>query len=147
MTQRAVKTVQEFEFRADFGPQELRLVPEPEPAPAPPPAPEPAEGQITLTGPELAMLLSEARAEGLAEGRQKTAAQEHERLQLVTGKLNQALANLVALAGHLEATAYDSDMSETSIRLINATAKRIIDGQGDMFAVLAAAETPTGDET
>ena len=51
MTQRAVKSVQPFEFRSDF-----TLAPEPE-QPAPP-----TEGQLTLTGPELAHLLSERNA-------------------------------------------------------------------------------------
>lgn len=145
MTRRAVKTVQDFEYRSDFGPQELDLVTEPEPTEEAPSALK--EGQITLTGPELAMMLSEARAEGLVEGREQASQDDDDRVQLVTNKLNEALANLVALAGHLEASAYDSAMSETSLRLINATAKRIVDGQGDLFSAGQKTETDTVDPT
>ena len=73
MTQRAVKSVQPFEFRSDF-----TLAPEPE-QPAPP-----TEGQLTLTGPELAHLLSEARSEGLAEAVHLESLKADERLQAVT---------------------------------------------------------------
>lgn len=123
MTQRAVKSVQPFEFRSDF------TLP---PAPEPPAAP--TEGQLTLTGPELAHLLSEARSEGLAEAARLESIQSDERLQAVTLKLNDALADLVALAGHLEAGAYEGLDIMASLDLINATAQRIIDGQGDLFA-------------
>ncbi len=123
MMQRAVKTLQPFEFRNDFGPQAV-----------PAPAAEMHESLVTVTPAELAGLLAEARREGLEEGLARNRRDSEERLQSATSKLNQALANLVALAGHLEASAFDSDMTDTSMRLINATARRIIDGQGDMFA-------------
>ncbi|KCZ88355.1 hypothetical protein [Hyphomonas johnsonii] len=123
MTQRAVKSIEPFEFRSDFS-----STPEPK-APA-----LPDGGQVTLTGPELARLLSEARAEGLAEAARLETLQTEERLQAVTLKLNDALANLVALAGHLEAGAYDGLDVTASLDLIQTTAQRIIDGQGDLFA-------------
>ncbi|KJS35263.1 MAG: hypothetical protein VR74_16890 [Hyphomonas sp. BRH_c22] len=123
MTQRAVKSVQSFEFRSDF-----TLPPAPE-QPA-----DPADGQLTLTGPELARLLSEARSEGLAEAARLESIQSDERLQAVTLKLNDALADLVILARHLEAGAYEGLDIAASLDLINATAQRIIDGQGDLFA-------------
>ncbi|MEH6412254.1 MAG: hypothetical protein V7741_17145 [Hyphomonas sp.] len=123
MTQRAVKSVQPFEFRSDFT---LPSAPEQPPAPA--------EGQLTLTGPELARLLSEARSEGLAEAARLQSLQSDERLQAVTLKLNDALADLVILARHLEAGAYEGLDIAASLDLINATAQRIIDGQGDLFA-------------
>lgn len=201
--ERAVKTLQPFEFRSDFSAPafapapELERLPEKEAEEAPVAvvddgairltAPELAhllsearaesiaeqqrlagadDGMITLSGEELARLLSQARAEGLAENESPVETNDglvkipavdlsdmlnearaegiaealsqqklegHDRLQVVTGKLNQALANLVALAGHLEATANDSAYAETSIKLINAAAQRIIDGQGDLF--------------
>lgn len=128
--QRAVKAIQPFEFRSDFDfvPAEPVIEVEPEIQE------EPEEATISLTGSELAQLLSEARAEGIAEAEARENAEEQVRLQTVASSLNQALANLVALAGHLEATAYEENFNETSIRLINAAAQRIVDGQGDLFA-------------
>jgi hypothetical protein len=123
MTQRAVKSVQPFEFRSDF-----TLAPEPEQPVVPP------EGLMTLTGPELARLLSDARSEGLAEATRLESLQSDERLQAVTLKLNNALVDLVALAKHLEAGAYEGLDIAASLDLINASAQRIIDGQGDLFA-------------
>ena len=123
MTQRAVKSVQPFEFRSDF-----TLTPEPE-QPA-----LPTEGQLTLTGPELARLLSEARSEGLAEAARLESLQAEERLQAVTHSLNDALADLVSLARHLEAGAYEGLDIAVALDLINASAQRIVDGQGDLFA-------------
>tara|TARA_R110000751_G_scaffold12703_6_gene43619 strand:+ start:8419 stop:8796 length:378 start_codon:yes stop_codon:yes gene_type:complete len=123
MTQRAVKSVQPFEFRSDF-----TLAPEPE-QPA-----LPAEGQLTLTGPELAHLLSEARSEGLAEAVRLESLKADERLQAVTQSLNDALADLVSLARHLEAGAYEGLDIAVALDLINASAQRIVDGQGDLFA-------------
>ena len=123
MTQRAVRSLQPFEFRSDF------TLP---PSPVQPAAL--AEGQLALTGPELARLLSEARSEGLAEAARLLSIQSDERLQAVTLKLNDALADLVILARHLEAGAYEGRDMAASLDLINATAQRIIDGQGDLFA-------------
>ena len=75
----------------------------------------------------------EARAEGAASVRTEEARAETERLQGVTNALNEALANLVALTGHLEACAYDEGFSDRAHALIRATARTILDGQGDLF--------------
>jgi hypothetical protein len=120
MTLRAVKSVQPFEFRTDFS-----LPPEPPPE---------TEGRMSLTGPELAHLLSEARSEGLAEAARLESLQTEERLQAVTLKLNDALLDLVSLARHLEAGAYEGLDIAAALDIINATAQRIVDGQGDLFA-------------
>ncbi len=122
--QRAVKTLQHFDFRSDFST---------EPAPLPPPTPE-EEGKIVLLAADLAMLLSEARSEGLAAGLSQVNEQAHGRIQDVTHTLSLALSDLVALAGHLEASAYDQDFKDRTLSLITATARRIADGQGDLFA-------------
>jgi hypothetical protein len=52
----------------------------------------------------------------------------------VTDQLKEALSNLVSLADHLEAGAYADGFRETALRLVTATAQRIVDGQGDLFA-------------
>ncbi|MEE9380430.1 MAG: hypothetical protein V3V03_03410, partial [Hyphomonadaceae bacterium] len=80
-----------------------------------------------------AHLLAEARNEGMEAANEGHETSLSTDMQAATGKLNQALADLVALAGHLEACEYDPEKSETARDLINAAAQRIIDGQGDLF--------------
>ena len=121
--QRAVKSLQPFDFRSDFTPQ-----PEPD-LPA-----LPVEEKIELSAPDLAMLLTEARAEAHAAALSLKNDEQAARLQQVTENLTEALANLVSLAGHLEASAYSDGFRETALRLVTATAQRIVDGQGDLFA-------------
>ncbi|MEZ5997297.1 MAG: hypothetical protein R3B98_01205 [Hyphomonas sp.] len=121
--QRAVKTLQEFEFRNDF-----TIVEPPEPVV------EPVEENISLTSSDLALLLSEARTEGFAAAQAQFAARQDSRLEHATGRLTEALANLVELAGHLEASAYEQGFTDKALRLLTATAQRIADGQGDLFA-------------
>lgn len=119
MIHRAVKSVSPFDFRSDFS--------------ASAPAPVEIDPPVKLTTPELLDMLAEARAEGAASVRTEEARAETERLQGVTNALNEALANLVALTGHLEACAYDEGFSDRAHALIRATARTILDGQGDLF--------------
>ena len=120
---RAVKSLQPFDFHSDFAPQD------------PPPAPAlPAEEKIALSGQDLALLLTEARAEAYAAAIAQRRSDQDVRLQQVTENLTEALANLVSLAGHLEASAYADGFRETALHLVTATAQRIVDGQGDLFA-------------
>jgi hypothetical protein len=121
--QRAVKFLQPFDFRSDFTPQ-----PEPE-LPA-----LPVEEKITLSAPDLAMLLTEARAEAHAAAMSMKHDEQNARLQQVTENLTDALANLVSLAGHLESSAYSDGFRESALRLVKIAAQRIVDGQGDLFA-------------
>jgi hypothetical protein len=121
--QRAVKFLQPFDFRSDFTPQ-----PDPE-LPA-----LPVEEKITLSAPDLAMLLTEARAEAHAAAMSMKHDEQNARLQQVTENLTDALANLVSLAGHLESSAYSDGFRQSALRLVTATAQRIVDGQGDLFA-------------
>lgn len=121
--QRAVKFLQPFDFRSDFT------------APSEPEPPAlPVEEKIVLSAPDLAMLLTEARAEAHAAAMSLRHDEQNARLQQVTENLTEALANLVSLAGHLEASAYSDGFRETALRLVTATAQRIVDGQGDLFA-------------
>ncbi|KCZ49470.1 hypothetical protein [Hyphomonas pacifica] len=120
--QRAVKSLTPFDFRSDFS------------VAAAPPAVLEEDPPVRLTTPELVQLLAEARAEGAATVRAEQARDEAERLQAVTNALNEALASLVALTSHLEACALEEGFSERATQLIRATARTIIDGQGDLFA-------------
>ena len=119
MIHRAVKSVTQFEFRSDFSPGEA--------------APVELDPPVKLTTPELLEMLAEARAEGAASVRAEAARADSERLQGVTNALNEALANLEALTGHLEACAYEEGFSDRAHALIRATARTILDGQGDLF--------------
>ena len=120
MMHRAVKSLTDFDFRSDFcAGQAVEAEIDP---------------PVRLTTPELLQMLAEARAEGAATVQREAARAETERLQGVTNALNEALANLVALTGHLEACAYEEGFSERAHALIRATARTILDGQGDLFA-------------
>jgi flagellar motor switch protein FliN len=91
----------------------------------PQPEPElpalPVEEKITLSAPDLAMLLTEARAEAHAAAMSMKHDEQNARLQQVTENLTNALANLVSLAGHLETSAYSDGFRESALRLVTAT--------------------------
>ena len=118
---RAVKTIYPFEFSSDFS------------SPSPPEQPEAETGTITVSTDELVQYLLQMRAEGAAEARANCRQQEAERLEGVASELTRVLADLVALTGHLEAGAYTEEFKTTSLHTITACAKRIIDGQRDLF--------------
>ena len=118
---RAVKTIHPFEFNADFSVS----------APREDVAPE--TGTITVSTDELVQYLLQMRAEGAAEARAGFQTEQAERLEAVSAELTRTLADLVALAGHLEASAYSEEFKQTSLNTITACAKRIIDGQRDLF--------------
>ena len=119
--QRAVKSLEPFDFRSDF-------------TPVGPGAAEP-DLPVRMTTPELLQMLADARAEGAASVRIEQEKADAERLQSVANALNETLANLVALTGHLEACALEEGFSERATALIRATARTVIDGQGDLFAI------------
>jgi hypothetical protein len=133
MIHRAVKSVTPFDFRSDFC--------------AAPPAQVDADPAVSLTTPELLQMLAEARAEGAAMAQADAARADLAHLQTATNALNEALANLVALTGHLEACAYEEGFSERAHALIRATARTILDGQGDLFAAQHSLKTGTPEGT
>lgn len=133
MIHRAVKSVTPFDFRSDFS--------------AAPPAQVDPDPAVSLTTPELLQMLAEARAEGAAMAQADTARADLAHLQTATNALNEALANLVALTGHLEACAYEEGFSERAHALIRATARTILDGQGDLFAAQHSLKTGTPEGT
>ena len=133
MIHRAVKSVTPFDFRSDFS--------------AAPPAQVDPDPAVSLTTPELLQMLAEARAEGAAMAQAEAARADLAHLQTATNALNEALANLVALTGHLEACAYEEGFSERAHALIRATARTILDGQGDLFAAQHSLKTGTPEGT
>lgn len=120
MTRRAIKDFKPFDFRSDFA------LPE-----------KSADDALSVSAADLAALLAEARAEGAAAMAATQSAPEPDpsldRADAAAAKLNDALADLVELARHLEAEAGERPLNEDARRLINLAAARIIDGQGDLF--------------
>jgi hypothetical protein len=116
-----------FEFRSDFASvpcdSDAAQLPEPEQL-----------DKISLSGAELATLLAEARNEGINEAKATHDTSHQERLDGVTTKLNEALANLVVLANLLEGMGEENAGAARTLFLINAVAANILDGQGDLFA-------------
>jgi hypothetical protein len=127
MSKQTKSSIEAYEFRADF---------ESKPD-------TPVAEQVKMDAAELATLLAQARSEGVAEALAQVQREDAQRLDGVAGQLNGALANLVELAGHLDAASTDAALAETSMQLINSAAKRIVDGQGDLFS--AAQPSLEGD--
>ena len=118
---RAVKSIHPFEFNADFS------------VSTPPEETAPEAGTITVSTDELVQYLLQMRAEGAAEARAGFQDEQAKRLEAVAAELTGVLGDLVALTGHLEASAYAEEFKQTSLQTITACAKRIIDGQRDLF--------------
>lgn len=131
MTQRAVKAVTPFDFRADFGPQpeEVPLTEDP--------------ARVSFTGEEIAGLIAQVRAETLTEVARARAEAESERLAKVTAEMKLALGDIVQLVGHIEAARFDSETDERLRATIESIALRLIDGQGDLFAGAGQAPQPS----
>lgn len=114
-----VVSAQPFEFQSDFSAPE---------------APRPDDpGRVTLPAEDFASLLSQARAEGLMEGRATAASEEAERMEAVSAQLREALGDLVQLAEYLEASSGKDGTPEAVRALIKSAAQRLVDGQGDLF--------------
>ena len=116
MRLRQLQSFSPFEFRSDFTARA-----------------EPETTHVPVSAQELAALLAKARAEGVAAANADHDSQLETQIQATVSQLNLALADLVALAGHLEASHQDPAVSEQARALINLTAQHIIDGQGDLF--------------
>lgn len=132
MTQRAVKSVTPFDFRADFGPQPEEL------APADP-------ARVSFTGEEVAGLIAQVRAETLAEVARIKTESESERLAAVTAELAQALEEIGQLMRLIESTQFHATTEARLRSLIDGAAARIVHGQGDLFAATGLAPTPKGE--
>jgi len=125
---RAIKSVTAFDFRADFGAQ---------PEPAKEVASE-ADTRVSFSGEELAALITQVRAETLAEVEQSRADSESERLAAVSAELSQALEEITQVMGLIGAAQYHA-VTETRLRsLIDGAAARIVSGQGDLFPPAAS---------
>lgn len=121
MTARAIKSVADFSFRADFGAQ-------PDEAAADP-------TRVSFTGEEVAALITQVRAETLAEVAKLRTETESERLSAVTAELTQALDEITEVMRLIASAQYHVKTEARLRSLIDGAAARIAGGQGDLFAV------------
>ena len=113
---RRASSITPFEFQSDF---------------APPKADTPDRVEMSVA--DFMSYLSQARAEGLMEGRAGVASEEASRMEAAADNLNAALSDLVKLAEYLE-VASGTDGTPDEVRaLIKSAAQRLVDGQGDLF--------------
>ena len=120
MSTRAVKSVTPFDFRADFGPQAEDAASD--------------AARVSFTGEELAALITQVRAETLAEVAKLKTETESERLAAVTAELAQALDEISEVMRLIASSQYQASTEARLRSLIDGAAARIVSGQGDLFA-------------
>jgi len=120
MTARAVKSVTAFDFRSDFGSQAEEVAADP--------------ARVSFTGEEVAALITQVRAETLAEVAKMKSVTESERLSAVTAELTQALDEITEVMRLIASSQYHATIEARLRSLIDGAAARIAGGQGDLFA-------------
>lgn len=115
---RKVEDFRPFAFEADFS--------------APERAPE-AE-TVTLPAAELAALGAQLKSEAVAEARAALDADALERLECAVQRLASALEDMSALAERLDTLGRAGALPADVARLAEMAARRIADGQGELFA-------------
>lgn len=120
MTARAVKSVSAFDFRPDFGPQPEEVLADPT--------------RVSFTGEEIAALITQVRAETLAEVAKIKTETESQRLSAVTAELTQALDEITEVMRLIASTQFHATTEARLRSLIDGAAARIAGGQGDLFA-------------
>jgi len=120
MRRTAVKSVTAFDFQSDFR------------APSPPP-PETAD-TVSVTASELAELLANARAEGMAAADARHDVAIAEKLEIMSGQLKSALTELLKLAECLDKATLPLESELQAKQLISTACAHIVNGQRDLFA-------------
>lgn len=120
MRRTAVKTVTDFTFQSDFT------------APSPPKA-ETAD-TVAVSANELAELLANARAEGMAAADARHDKETADKLHAMSDQLKAALGELLKLAECLDKASLSSVTTLEAKHLIAAACSHIVTGQGDLFA-------------
>ena len=120
MSRSAVKTVTDFDFQSDFT------------APTAP-LPETVD-TVSVSANELAELLANAHAEGMAAADARNDQETTEKLTAMSGQLKAALGELLKLAECLDKTALPTDAETEVKQLISTACTHIVNGQGDLFA-------------
>lgn len=127
MTARAVKSVSAFDFRADFGPQAEDVAADP--------------ARVSFTGEEIAALITQVRAETLADVAKIKTETESERLSAVTAELTQALDEITEVMRLIASSQFHATTEARLRSLIDGAAARIAGGQGDLFAEIGRGPT------
>ena len=131
MSENRLKTVRAYDFQSDFSP--------PRPVAEAPAAPD--ADTITLKVSELAILLADARDGAARIVRDEALKAEGQRLSEISADLKSVMGDIVALAGYLETAALDEDARYSALQDVRRIARRLVDGQHDLFG--AVPDTPT----
>jgi hypothetical protein len=105
-----------FEFRADFA------------------APEAGPDTLRLTAEEVFALIARVRRDALAEAARSEAQAALAQVEAVAATLRGVLADMVQLMGQIEAAGYEAATEARMRASLEAAARRLIDGQGELFA-------------
>lgn len=115
---RKVEDFRPFTFEADFTP----------------PAKTPPVETVTLPAADLAALGAQFKGEAMAEARAGLDADTVARLESAIERLAGALTDLSTLAERLDRLGHEGHLPEDVARLAEMAARRVSDGQGDLFA-------------
>jgi len=121
MSERSVTSLKSFVFRHDFEQPSAQT--------------EPA--QISMTSAALTEALSAARHESVAENDRQYAASIG-KVQTAAAGLEQALAQILELAEHLDRAMMDPGDRLRARNLMSSACQLIVDGQGDLFDLPAS---------
>lgn len=114
----ATRTLTPFDFRSDFS------------------SPAAAPDQVMLTAEEVAGLIAKVRADTLAEVTRQQSQEALDRLDAAAAALRETLAQMVQLMSLVETAGYDAAREERLRGTLDGAARRLIDGQGELFAVM-----------
>lgn len=115
MSMQAAKVVP-FDFRSDFSYEEA----EPE--------------KVKLSPEEVLALITKVREDTIAEASRQKTEDAMERLELAAADLRSALADLTELMSIIDVAGYDARTEEKMRSKGDSLARRLLDGQGDLFA-------------
>ena len=119
MRRTAVKSVTDFAFQSDFT------------APEPPRAEE--ADTVAVSAGELAELLANAHAEGMAAANARHDAETADKLNAMSGQLKAALEELLKLAECLDKSALPARAEAEARQHLATACTHIVNGQGDLF--------------
>ena len=89
---------------------------------------------VEISTKDLALLLSDAQANGAAIARNDSLAEQAERLSQTSAELKKVLLGIVELAAHLETAAIDEADRMDALDRVRRLAAVVIEGQGDLFS-------------
>ncbi|MFN7056018.1 hypothetical protein [Hyphomonas sp.] len=112
-----------FEFRADFAAPEMQADAGPD--------------SIRLTAEEVFALITKVRRDTLAEAARGEVQAALAQVEAVAGTLREVMGDMVQLMGQIEAAGYEAAVEARMRVRLEAAARRLIDGQGELFGAAA----------